>query len=171
MLRCGADNVGMRGVEGKVTRMRSAGAPFPGALRAVPENSTGSKVNCRPSLPDGRAGFALSLRPSSGSETAERFHPHSLSSGRVQVESAIKKSQRTAEVRGEGSIDESHIAIGFKGMFPWFTAASIDLQSILVFALRCRAEGDQHENFADVALCDHLDGLHSFECVRKACTR
>src|ERR1700759_2909952 len=39
---CG-DKVGMRGVEGKVTRMRSTGAPFPGALRAVPEIPQGRK--------------------------------------------------------------------------------------------------------------------------------
>jgi len=42
--------------------------------------------------------------------------PHSLRSGRVQIESSAKKSQRTAEVRGIGSRDESYIAIGFEEM-------------------------------------------------------
>lgn len=63
-----------------------------------------------------------------------RLHPHSLRSGRVQVEPAVKKSQRTAEVRGEGSTDESYIATGFEGMIPWFTASPIYLQSILDFS-------------------------------------
>jgi len=61
-----------------------------------------------------------------------RLHPHSLRSGRVQVEPAVKKSQWTAEVRGEGSTDESYIATRFEGMIPWLYSTSIHLQSILV---------------------------------------
>jgi hypothetical protein len=34
---------------------------------------------------------------------------------------------------------------------------------MLVFTPCCRAEEDQHENFADVADCNSPDGLRSFE--------
>jgi hypothetical protein len=57
-------------------------------------------------------------------------------------------------------------------MIPWVHSDALTFKSILVFTLRCRTDGDRHENFADVAYCYHPDELHSFECAGKvsACT-